>query len=401
MPKNAGYALVGRAGVRDHDTEAETAPAAIAAEDRAADNTGLVARAEAHAARRYRVWRVVLPVGVLVAVLVMLSASGGRSNSPSDQIVILVSCDGFRSDYRYRAGPAMRRLMAEGVQAEFMRPAFPSKTFPNHYSLVTGLWPESHGIVGNSFVEPSTGEVFSMQSKEPLFWRGEPLWVTAEKAGVRSAPGMWPGADVNMSSAGAPGGGLPSYALAYTRSIDKIGRISWLLEQLARPREAQPRFLTLYMEDLDDAGHQHGPDSPDVAAAILDVDTGLQALLDGLKTLREETQRRLNIVVVGDHGMVGTSSDRVMVLPELREDPELLVAATAAQFGVSPVLGLRPVPGRERAVLQKLNAAIDRATGREYGLRSTYNGMLDRFRCHCTKCCLAKQYICCRVDGIR
>lgn len=316
MPKNAGYALVERSSVRDHDTETETA-AAIAAKESAADNTaaGLVAQTEAHAARRYRAWRVVLFLGLLLAMLVILTAGTGRSISSSDQIVILVSCDGFRSDYRYRAGPAMRRLMAEGVQAEFMRPAFPSKTFPNHYSLVTGLWPESHGIVGNSFMEPSTGQLFSMRSKESFFWRGEPLWVTAEKAGVRSAPGMWPGADVNMSSAGAPGSGFPSYSLAYTRSIDNLGRVLWLLEQLARPPEAQPRFLTLYMEDLDDAGHQHGPDSPEVAAALLDVDTGLQALLDGVNTLREETRRRLNIVVVGDHGMVGTSTDRCDMQP--------------------------------------------------------------------------------------
>jgi predicted AlkP superfamily pyrophosphatase or phosphodiesterase len=253
---------------------------------------------------------VALTLALLTVALLILSLSGSRNVSGSDQILILVSCDGFRADYRYRAGPAMRRLLSEGVQAEFMRPAFPSKTFPNHYSLATGLWPESHGIVGNSFIEPSTGEVFSMRSKQPLFWGGEPLWVTAEKAGVRSAPAMWPGADVNMSSVGAPRDGLPSNYLPYTRGIDKTRRVSWVLEQLAKPVETQPRFLTLYMEDMDDAGHQHSPDSPEVAKAILDVDVALQALLDGIQTLRAETRRRVNIVVVGDHGMVGTTSDR-------------------------------------------------------------------------------------------
>lgn len=311
MPGKSGYAPLGRTssnqgGTSDVVSAADVDTANILVVER---STALADDASTVQSKSCRAWRVLLPLSLLLAVLLWFS----RERKPdvlSNQIVILVSCDGFRSDYRYRAGPVMRRLMAEGVQAEFMRPAFPSKTFPNHYTLATGLWPESHGIVGNSFVEPSTGEVFSMRSKQPCFWRGEPLWVTAEKAGVRSAPAMWPGADVNMSVAGAPGDGLPSYGLVYSRNIDKFARVSWVLEHLARPVEIQPRFLTLYMEDMDDAGHQHGPDSSEVATAILDVDKALQMLLDGIEKLRKETRQRVNIVVVGDHGMVGTNSDR-------------------------------------------------------------------------------------------
>ena len=370
MPSKAGYAPVGRESVSSGSDLAAVAPAAaVAAPDDLAEAAWVGPRAPAAAAaeldRRRRARRTLAAVLMVVAAVVALVVALSGGAPQDDQIVILISCDGFRSDYRHRAGPTLRRLMAEGVQAEFMRPAFPSKTFPNHYTLATGLWPESHGIVGNSFVEPSTGEAFSMRSKQPYFWRGEPLWVTAEKAGVRTAPAMWPGSDVNMSSAGAPGDGLPTYGLGYTRSIDKMGRVAFLLEQLARPVETQPRFLTLYLEDMDDAGHMYGPDSPEVALSILEVDKALTALVDGLDTLRPETRERINLVVVGDHGMVDTSSDRVLLLPELREDPELFSAATAAGFGLSPVLGLLPQRGREQAVLDKLSAAVDRATARE------------------------------------
>jgi predicted AlkP superfamily pyrophosphatase or phosphodiesterase len=325
MPGKAGYAPIEHASISSLQRSASWRATRKEGDSDPEDTVGLVAsptrdlhpRPVPAAARRRWAWRVALPVGLVLVALLSLSLIGSHGASAGDQIVILVSCDGFRADYRYRAGPVMRRLLAEGVQAEFMRPAFPSKTFPNHWSLATGLWPESHGIVGNSFIEPSTGEVFSMRSKQPFFWRGEPLWVTAEKAGVRSAPAMWPGADVNLSGIGAPGDGLPSYALPYTPSIDKTQRVSWVLEQLARSVETQPRFLTLYMEDMDDAGHRHGPDSPEVAAAILDVDGALQALFDGLEKLRLETRRRVNIVVVGDHGMVGTNSDRYAARPIL------------------------------------------------------------------------------------
>ena len=245
------------------------------------------------------------------------------------------------------------------------------------YTLATGLWPESHGIVGNSFTDPATGAAFSMRSKEPAWWGGEPIWATAEKAGVKTSPAMWPGADVDMSGVGAPNGGLPTYGLSYTRDIDKYGRVEFLLEQLRRPVESQPRLLTLYMEDMDDAGHGFGPDSPELSLAMLEVDRGFEALVEGLKTLTAATQARINFVIVGDHGMVGTNSDRVLLLPELQDDPELRSAVADAGFGLSPVLGVRPAPGRERAVMGKLQAAVDSAT-REEARARPYSAGLPR-----------------------
>jgi hypothetical protein len=122
---------------------------------------------------------------------------------------------------------------------------------------------------------------------------------------------MWPGADVNFSHIGAPRGGLPTYGLPYNRGVAPAARVAWVLEQLARPVETQPRLATLYLEAIDDAGHRSGPDSLEVRAAVQEADRALVALLAGLEGLRAESRRRLHVVVVGDHGMVGTCSERV------------------------------------------------------------------------------------------
>ena len=317
-------------------------------------------------------WRQRGITALWVVGLLALAAAGLWSWLPptggTGPIAVLVSLDGFRASYLPAAGPALRRLVREGVRAEYLRPVMPSKTFPNHYSLATGLYAESHGIVANSFRDPDSGEVFTMASKEPHWWTGgEPLWVTAEKQGVRTAPAMWPGADVNFSSIGAPGDGLPSAVLPYSREVGKMDRVDFVLAQL---RAADPpRLLSLYMEDVDDEGHRHGPDSPEMQAAIRAVDGGLARLLEGIATLPPETRGRVHVIVVGDHGMVGTNSERTLVLPELHDNSELRTALEQGAMGTSPILGLRPEKGREEAVISMLRAAVEREAAAEAELR--------------------------------
>src|SRR5262249_45550917 len=154
------------------------------------------------------------------------------------------------------------RLIDRGVHAQNLIPAFPSKTFPNHYSIVTGLYPGHHGIVANNIFDPPTGRTFSTTKRnevqDPMWWGGIPIWTLGERAGGASAPLHWPGSE-------APHGGvMPHYWLAFGDSMPASARIDQVLEWLDRPASARPVFLTLYFEDTDVAGHDHGPESTQV-----------------------------------------------------------------------------------------------------------------------------------------
>ena len=203
------------------------------------------------------------------------SVSGGRRRCPGRHgrdprkpvrgpIVVLISFDGWRWDYIDRAEvPHLRALAARGVRADGLIPAFPSKTFPNHYTLVTGLYPERHGIVSNVIVDPGFPERFTMTSqtaKTARWWGGEPLWNTAMLQGRRAASMFWPGSE-------APIGGLrPTYWRPYNEAMPNAARVAQVLEWLALPADRQPAFITLYFSDVDTAGHAHGPDSAEVMA---------------------------------------------------------------------------------------------------------------------------------------
>jgi predicted AlkP superfamily pyrophosphatase or phosphodiesterase len=168
--------------------------------------------------------------------------------------VILISFDGWRWDYldRYEA-PHLRALAARGVRAEGLIPAFPSVTYPNHYTLVTGLYPDHHGVVANSMVDPAIGaDRFTMSSataRDPSWWGGEPIWTTVIKRGGRSASMFWPGSEANP----------PTYWLPYDGAMPNSARVARVLEWLRLPDAARPSFVTLYFSDVDSAGHRYGP----------------------------------------------------------------------------------------------------------------------------------------------
>ncbi len=172
------------------------------------------------------------------------------------QRVLLVSLDGFRADYVDRPGAVnLRRLAARGVRAERMVPSFPSKTFPNHYTLVTGLTPEHHGIVANAMKDPWLGTFRindTVAVRESRWWGGEPIWVTAEKQGRRAASYFWPGSEARI------GGVLPSWYQAYDHERPRAARVRGVLDWLALPSDSAPAIITLYFSDTDDAGHRFG-----------------------------------------------------------------------------------------------------------------------------------------------
>ncbi|MEM0961259.1 MAG: alkaline phosphatase family protein [Bacteroidota bacterium] len=259
-------------------------------------------------------------LGVLFLVLVGQKLQGcattpadGDRQQAEPRALVLVSFDGFRHDYLDRDidTPALD-WMAEGVTARLI-PVFPTKTFPNHYSIVTGLYPEQHGIVGNTMRDPERlmdGEPaqFSLSNREAVqssaWWGGEPIWVTAERQGVTTAPVFWPGSEAEI------GGVRPTTWEPYNGAKPYLARVQTVLDAL----DAGAGYASMYAEEVDNAGHRYGPDSPEVAEAVSVVDAMLDALIDGLR--QRGRLDDTDIVVTSDHGMTGLSRDRVVLLDD-------------------------------------------------------------------------------------
>ena len=272
-------------------------------------------------------------------------ASSAQLEAPT---VLLISLDGFRWDYldRYEA-PTMRRLASEGVRAERMIPSFPSKTFPNHYTLVTGLYPEHHGIVANTMYDPTFDAWFSLGNREAVsdgrWWGGEPLWVTMEKRGMKTATFFWPGSEAEIM------GTRPSYWLPFDGDLPAADRVEQIFAWLELPAEERPSFLTLYFSDVDHAGHEFGPDAPETAEAVRAVDGYIEMLVEGLATRGLLDQ--INLIIVSDHGMTATSSERVIFLDDYIDLDDVMVV------DYTPVAMIRPKKGKLDVVYEALQAA--------------------------------------------
>ena len=227
--------------------------------------------------------------------------------------VILVSLDGFHPVYLERhAAPNLQALATRGVRARWMTPVFPANTFPNHYSIVTGLLPAHHGIVDNHFVDPADGARFRYSAQavslQGRWWQGEALWTTAERQGARAASFFWPGSDVDDPAK------RPSTFKVFDVSVPISDRTDSVLAWLALPAAERPRFLTLYFSDTDHWGHETGPESPELAATVARVDSQVGRLVAGIERLG--LTGSTNIVVVSDHGMAPTSRERLLVLDD-------------------------------------------------------------------------------------
>lgn len=266
-----------------------------------------------------------------------------------EPVTILVSIDGFHPGYLDRGvTPNLSQLAVEGATGE-MRPSFPSKTFPNHWTLVTGVTPDRHGIVANNMEDSERpGELFTMASDDPFWWNGaEPIWVTAEKAGVRTGTIFWPGSNVGWGGTRASewphrvtDGARPSTWQQYAEPVTDRQRVDAAIDLLRRPAETRPRFLTIYFEAVDTAGHQFGPNAQATTEAIADVDRTVGRLTSELARLDQTA----NLVIVSDHGMAATSSERTVALDKL------VAPADARVFEAGPYATFHPAPGRERAV---------------------------------------------------
>jgi predicted AlkP superfamily pyrophosphatase or phosphodiesterase len=280
-----------------------------------------------------------------------LIRGGAAQSSGSGSTVILISFDGWRWDYHTKVSvPNVQRLIARGVRAENLIPSFPAKTFPNHYTLVTGLYPGRHGIVANNILDPATGRRFSLANRrevqDPMWWGGEPIWVGVQKAGRPAAAMFWPGSEAPIH------GQWPQYWMPFDESLPGNARVDRVLGWLDLPAGKRPSFLTLYFEELDTAAHNRGPDSDAARNAARRLDGYLGRLVRGLE--RRRLLETVNIVLTSDHGLAETSMDRVVVLDDYIDLDDVDVV------DVNPTLGLFPKAGREEAVYAALAKAHPR-----------------------------------------
>jgi len=215
--------------------------------------------------------------------------------------VVLVSFDGFRWDYQDKyPSPNFDRVAAAGVRAERMTPTFPSKTFPTHYSIATGMYAENHGLVGNRFWAPDKNDTYDMGDRAVVedgsWYGGEPIWVTAERQDMVAASYFFVGSEA------AVGDVRPTYWHRFDGSVPNAQRVDGVLGWLSLSAETRPHMISLYFSDVDGAGHGYGPDSPEVAAAVATVDGNLGRLLDGVDALPHG--KDVYVILVSDHGML-------------------------------------------------------------------------------------------------
>lgn len=271
-------------------------------------------------------------------------ASDAHERADVRPSVLLVSIDGFRADYlELGITPNLERIATDGARAAWMTPSYPSLTFPNHYTIVTGLRPDHHGIVQNTMHDPALGD-FSLGRREAVgdgrWWGGEPVWVTAENAGLPTATVFWPGSEAAIQGV-RPGRWLP-----YDGDMPMAARVDTVLGWLSEPAATRPRFATLYFDALDHAGHDSGPDSTGVREAVAAVDEAIGRLLDGLEA--RGLADVVDLVVVSDHGMATVAMDHVIAVEDMVAPTDVRVVS----YGQS--VGFEPLPGRTAAAEAQL-----------------------------------------------
>lgn len=278
-----------------------------------------------------------------------------------DPIVILISLDGFRYDYAERFRPKnLSKFIKEGTAAAGLIPSFPTKTFPNHYTIATGMLPEHHGLVDNSFYEPFKDQVYTMSNRDIVqdgYWYGgTPIWVLAEENGIKAASYFFVGSE-------APVKGLrPSEYFDYDGNVPNLTRISKVFEWLQLPDTLRPRLITLYFSDMDDVGHAYGPGNDQkLKERLTKLDHELGALFEGL----ESFNLPITVILVSDHGMIDVARDKLVNLDQLTEG----INARVVNNGALAHLHLKN-PEEKAQVIELIksrsgNIAIDDLSGNE------------------------------------
>jgi alkaline phosphatase D len=231
-------------------------------------------------------------------ICVALSSLSFAQKNSDKPYVLLVSFDGFRHDYVERFQlPNFKKFIEEGSAAAGLIPSFPSKTFPNHYTIVTGLYPGNHGLVDNGFYDPEQSKLYSMGNREIVadstFYGGVPLWQLAKQNGIKSASYFWVGSELKQEKL------HPDYFFQYDQSVPFPNRIDKIVEWLALPEAERPRMITLYFSSPDSESHKYGPVAAETRDKVFEMDSLLGIMMNRI----DATKLPVNIVLVSDHGM--------------------------------------------------------------------------------------------------
>jgi len=294
---------------------------------------------------RWALFYAIIFVALAILVLVAWKLSLDRKAARSSQkllsngtamfapTTIIISLDGFRADFLNRGlTPRLNALVKEGVSPLYMLPSFPSVTFPNHYTIATGLYPESHGVVGNSFWDPALQEEFyytePSRSMDPKWWKGEPFWVTAQKQGLKTAIHMWPGSEAHILNV------EPTYVDKFNGKELLSSKVDRVLGFLDMPDADRPQIIAAYVPNVDSDGHKYGPNSTEIRFTIQKVDRMLDNMFKGLE--ERHLTDIVNIIVVSDHGMATTDVSRLVQLEDLVDLSKI------EHTDGWPLIGMRP-----------------------------------------------------------
>jgi predicted AlkP superfamily pyrophosphatase or phosphodiesterase len=281
----------------------------------------------------------------LIFSLIATQCDGYEYTAEKPSPVLLVSIDGFMNEYLERnETPNFDRFLSNGVQAEYLIPVFPTKTFPNHWSIATGLYVENHGIITNSFYDYELEEQFSYgppeDQNDERWWGGEPIWVTAEQQGLTATTFFWPGSEASIH------GVRPTKWVDYDGSIPNSTRIDSVAAWLDPSGDVAANFATLYFSFVDSRGHSYGPNSPEVDQAVVEMDGLLGYLMEQLESAG--LKDRVNIILASDHGMAELSDEKVIFLDEIINMDDVDV------IDWTPVAMLRPAEGKLTEVYNTL-----------------------------------------------
>jgi predicted AlkP superfamily pyrophosphatase or phosphodiesterase len=246
--------------------------------------------------------------------------------------LILISLDGFRWDYIEKYNPPyLSNFIKNGVKAESLIPSYPSKTFPNHYTIATGLYPDKHGIIGNSFYSYKKNLTYKIGNREMVedgsFYGGTPIWVLADKASMVSASYFFVGSEANIQ------GIKPTYYYTYDASIKNDVRITQALDWLDLPLKNRPHLITMYFSDMDDIGHRFGPNNEEeIKKTLFNLDENLGNLFKGV----DATGLPINIIIVSDHGMTTLSTSNYIPIEDIENDSLYATIDNGAIVNIHP-----------------------------------------------------------------
>ncbi len=250
----------------------------------------------------------------IILVLLFALISFGNINSQDIPYTILISFDGFRWDYTNRGiTPNFDYIEQHGVKALSLKPSFPTITFPNHISIVTGMYPQNHGVIANTMYDPATDKLYSLRDtaevRDAYWYKGEMIWETARRQGIITASYFWPGSEMNLEYR------RPTYYEKYEHERNYLERINGVINWLKLPYNERPKFITLYYDLTDSEGHRYGPNSQQVNNAIARLDSLIGVLFNRLDEIK--LRDSVNLIIVSDHGMTEISGARYVNVEEL------------------------------------------------------------------------------------